>query len=261
MIDPLTHRLLCSDTTTPICLMYHSTPNGSAKSQWDVPLDKFKDQIKLLSDYGWQSKLISEFNQQPQKKTVFITFDDGFFDNYLAFQALIENSYAATWFIVTNAIGGNAYWETNSNAQRSILKPEQIRELSNTGMEIGSHTCSHAQLNQLTDSEAYQELNDSKLLLEDTIGTQIYSLAYPYGRYNKSIRDFAEKIGYQHACTTKSGFGFVNNDTLQIRRISIYAHDSLSTFSRKIIFGDNDGSRMKTLQYISHRLIKRLSRD
>ena len=238
--------------------MYHSTPHGKAQSKWDVTLKNFKAQLQLLKVAGWQAQLISKVSQPMPAQTVFITFDDGFQDNYPAFEALKDSGFVATWFIVSDTVGKQSHWESNIDGQRNMLDSGQLRELLQAGMEIGSHTCSHANLNALTEADVYEELSRSKSELESVTQSPISSLAYPYGSYSIRTRDIAELIGYKQACTTSSGFGLIDDDPLQIRRISIYAHDTLATFARKIVFGDNEVGLAKTFQYLSRRLKDRL---
>ena len=238
--------------------MYHATPNGPAQSQWDVSLDNFKKQLGLLKAYGWETRLISQINETMPSKTVFITFDDGYQNNYAAFEALVDEAFNATWFIVSDTIGKNSVWEEDLSAQRPMLSAYQLQSLRQAGMEVGSHTCSHAKLPTLTTAAIRKELVESNERLETITCAPITSLAYPYGLYNTSARDLTQEVGYRHAVTTKSGVGLVDNDELQIRRIAIYAHDSLATFARKIVFADNSASWLKTIRYINHRLLARV---
>lgn len=238
--------------------MYHATPVDVALSKWDVPLTTFRQQLDLLKAKGWETRSISEITRPAPPKTVFISFDDGYANNYCAFEALIEFGFVATWFIVANTIGKTAAWEENRQVQRTMLNAEQIQSIAKAGIEIGSHTSSHAKLTELSCDEYIKELKNSKATLEDIVKQPITSFAYPYGLYNQAIRDSVEEVGYQQACTTHSGFGLVENDALQIRRISIYAHDALSTFARKLVFGDNDAGWGKTTNYLGRRLFKKL---
>ena len=243
----------------PVCLMYHATPVDIALSKWDVPLTTFRQQLTLLEANGWGTRSVSEIMRPVPAKTAFISFDDGYANNYAAFEALIEFGFVATWFIVANTIGKLSAWEDNKQAQRTMLNAEQIQGMAKAGIEIGSHTSSHAKLTQLSYDDYTDELKNSKLTLEAITKQPITSCAYPFGLYNQAIRDSTEEAGYQQACTTYSGFGLVDDDALQIRRISIYSHDSLSTFARKLVFGDNEAGWGRTTSYLGKRFLHRFS--
>lgn len=259
MLDPLSERLFTAGPPSPVCLMYHATPFNGTQSQWDVPIATFRQHLKLLKANGWDTRPVSQILQPAPAKTVFITFDDGYANNDAAFEALVDNGFVATWFIVANTVGKTSAWENNKQAQRTMLNAEQIQGMAKAGIEIGSHTSSHARLTELSCDEYIAELTNSKHALENITRQPVTSCAYPYGLYNQAIRDSAKQVGYQQACTTHSGFGLVDDDALQIRRISIYAHDSLSTFARKLVFGDNDAGWGKTASYLAHRLLNRFS--
>lgn len=69
--------------------------------------------------------------------------------------------------------------------------------------DIGGHTINHKILRGLDPDEAYCELKDSKDYLEDLTGQKIHSLCYPRGRYDNSIINIVQEIGYKEARTTK----------------------------------------------------------
>ena len=48
-------------------------------------------------------------------------------------------------------------------------------------MDVGSHTCTHADLTKLNDTDAQKEIELSKLSLENSLKTQIRHFCYPYG--------------------------------------------------------------------------------
>ncbi|MDF1832966.1 MAG: polysaccharide deacetylase family protein [Porticoccaceae bacterium] len=259
MLDPISQRLFLAGPPAPVCLMYHATPEDISLSQWDIPLTQFKQQLKLLKTNGWETRPVSQIMHPAPAKTAFISFDDGYANNYAAFQTLKEFGFVATWFIVTNTIGKQSVWEDNKHAQRTMLNTEQIQNMAKAGIEIGSHTSSHAKLTHLSYDEYVAELASSKRILENIVNQPVTSCAYPYGLYSQAIRNGAESAGYKQACTTHSGFGCVDNDALQIRRVSIYSHDSLSTFARKLVFGDNVAGYGKTAGYLCKRLLNRFS--
>lgn len=259
MLDRLTHRLFAAGPPAPVCLMYHSIPVGKATAKWDVPLDNFKQQMRLLQTYGWKTRLIAQIAEQTLPKTAFITFDDGYQDNYAAFEALVDNTFVATWFMVSGSIGRPSDWDSNITDPKPMLDAEQIKRFVSAGMEIGSHSLTHAKLNELTSEQYHAELKDSKSMLEELIDREVSAFAYPYGLYNSAIKDAVAQAGYQRACTTQSGFGLIDHDPLQIRRITIYSHDSLATFARKLVFGDNVAGWGKTTNYLCRRLFHKLS--
>lgn len=249
-LDPISRKLLEGGPPAPVCLMYHSIPPDTSHNEWEVSLKDFDQHLWLLKEFGWETQVVSAIETCKRPKTAFITFDDGYRNNYAAFKSLLEYKFVATWFPVANTIGGASDWEDNTcYAQQPMLSVDQIREMAQAGMEIGSHGLTHTRLPTLADNRIHHELRESKAALETIIGQAVNSLAYPFGIYNQTVRDIAASTGYRFACTTKSGFGLVHNDPLQIRRITVYPNDSLATFARKLVFGDNHASWYKTIRY------------
>jgi peptidoglycan/xylan/chitin deacetylase (PgdA/CDA1 family) len=62
------------------------------------------------------------------------------------------------------------------------MSTEQVVALAALpGVDIGSHTCSHAALGQLSAAEAEAELRASRVALADVLGAPPRAIAYPYG--------------------------------------------------------------------------------
>jgi peptidoglycan/xylan/chitin deacetylase (PgdA/CDA1 family) len=80
-----------------------------------------------------------------------------------------------------------AEWRENlkgSEAQRrrfSLLNLNELRQLVDQGMCVGSHTISHPVLSQQSPELAWKEISESKRILENALGARMWALAYPYG--------------------------------------------------------------------------------
>jgi peptidoglycan/xylan/chitin deacetylase (PgdA/CDA1 family) len=263
-IDFLSSRLLSdSGGNGLVTLMYHSITPGNHKPswQWALSFKSFCEQLSLLQDHGWTAicaeQLQTDINTLPPK-SVLITFDDGYADNFLAFEELAKRNIKATWFVVTKNLGQMSSWVDENSPSNQLLTPVQLREMQDAGMEIGSHTHTHCRLTQASTQQIYEELNYSKAYLSKLLNKPVTSFAYPYGLYNSSVLSATQSAGYQVAFTTRSGFGLVNDNLLEVRRVSIMAGDSLSTFARKLAFADNDVSWSKLSAYVLDRVQDRL---
>jgi len=84
------------------------------------------------------------------------------------------------------------------------LSWEQIREMSDSRIEFGSHTASHCCLSKVGAAQLERELLDSKRALEDAIDKPVVSLAYPFGgksAFNDTVIAAARRLGYRIATT------------------------------------------------------------
>ncbi|HBA65905.1 MAG TPA: polysaccharide deacetylase family protein [Methylococcaceae bacterium] len=240
-----------------ITLMYHGTPTASPITNYSLRACLFQRHLAYLKNNGWHfvkvSELLEDKNFPP--KTIVLTFDDGYADNFEnAFLPLIENGMKATWFIVTDCIGKHAQWMPPPSEQTKMLSANQIREMSDAGMEIGSHTCSHRDLSQLPFQQQLDELTRSKHKLEDLLQKPITGFAYPFGRYNEDTLKAVSAAGYEWACSTRSGWHNKNESPLLIRRVTIFAGDTTAVLERKLMFADNDVSWKKIAHYYAQRL-------
>jgi peptidoglycan/xylan/chitin deacetylase (PgdA/CDA1 family) len=110
-------------------------------------------------------------------------------------------------------------------ANSQNLTWDEVIEMYRNGIAFGSHGCSHRILPGLTDTEIGVELVESKRIIEDKLGSEIDSFAYPNGDYDDRIKDFVKNGGYACAFTTRGGKERIF-DIYSIKRINI--HDGVS---------------------------------
>ncbi len=105
-------------------------------------------------------------------KPVILTFDDGYSDHYTqAFPMLKRHGMTGAFAIITGFVeGGGDY-----------MSWAQIKEMSDAGMEIMSHTVTHIDLNTAEDATAEGQLRDSRAAIEQHTGKAPALLVYPSG--------------------------------------------------------------------------------
>jgi peptidoglycan/xylan/chitin deacetylase (PgdA/CDA1 family) len=104
-----------------------------------------------------------------------------------------------------------------------MLTWQRLSEMVAMGMEIGAHTMTHCNLPSATKDEAWNEVLQCKVLLEERLGINVRHFAYPNGGsseyYNGRIKDLVRQAGYISAVTSKLGVVSLRNDALELRRI------------------------------------------
>lgn len=200
-------------------LMYHSIGYTSDKSDRRVIAPEvFAKQMKYLNDKGYNVIPIREAvryieeKKMPPPRTVAITLDDGYEDNYkYAYPVLKRYRIPATIFVITNLVG-----------KSSFMDWDEIKELASSGIvDIESHTLSHPWLTGLDDKKLKEELVESKRVLELNLGKDIDFLCYPMGGYNERVKVFARAAGYKAAFATKPTRLAPNYDIYEIKRVRI----------------------------------------
>lgn len=144
----------------------------------------------------WDIKAIAEGVKKQPDYAVILTFDDGHNNHFTsAYPLLKKYNMQGVFFIISGKpdVDGNySTWE-------------QIAEMAEGGMEIGSHTVNHLNLAELGEDDLIKELKDSKELIEEKAGVPVISLCYPAGKYSEEVMRLAEEY-YLFARTTQNGY-------------------------------------------------------
>jgi peptidoglycan/xylan/chitin deacetylase (PgdA/CDA1 family) len=202
--------------------MYHAVAHSPARATYalSVSPDAFAEQLALIADRGHTPLTAAELagiwrtGGTLPRRPVLITFDDGYEGVHrYALPALARYGFRATLFATTGWLRG-AY--DTGGAPDTMLDWAQLRELADSGVEIGGHSHTHPQLDQLDDAVLCQELVHCRELLAAELGRAPVSFAYPYGYSSRRVRDAARSAGFGQALT-------VGNTLADQRRQSPYA--------------------------------------
>ncbi len=218
-------------------LMYHrvSTNPKYQYSRWSVTPTSFENQIKYLQDNGYSFVKMTEaylkysFNNStflsPYRKTLAITFDDGYRDFYtIVFPLLKKYNIPATVFVITKDVGknGNVSWE-------------MLKEMVDSGLvEVGSHTMSHKYSANISKDVLLEEFAGSKAIIEEKLDVPIFVLAYPYGFANASVYEVAKQAGYLGAVRVLAGGRPSVDNFYSWRRVTVDNVDAGPLFLKKV---------------------------
>ncbi len=223
--------LLDTSYRVPV-LMYHSVNVGSENSRLIVDPDTFKKQMNYLQNKNFNFMSLDEYveilktGEKPKRKSVVITFDDGFKDNYLkVFPLLKQLKIPAAFFIVTDWVG-----------REDRMSWNQIKEMSeNDLMEIGSHTVDHEMLTRMPKEEMISQIKSSKKIIASFLNKPIEFFCYPTGAHSEFIKEITRLAGYKAACATSVDKRTAFDDLFAIRRIRIsQSADNMFIFSAQV---------------------------
>ncbi len=162
-------------------------------------------------------------NGQRQGKVVGITLDDGYQNNLThALPTLKKFGFSATCYAVSSMMGGQNTWDLKIGVtQKNLMTKDNWAAWIDAGMDVGSHTKTHADLTKLSALEAMQEIQGSKKELEKTLGYEVQHFCYPYGRFDASHVVMVREAGYHTATTTHRGRVTVEDSLFELRRVLI----------------------------------------
>ncbi len=203
--------------TVPV-LMYHSIDNRGNETSLSVSPESFERQMEFLHRNHYNviplEKVISyiEKKEKVPPKTLAITFDDGFYNNYkCAFPVLKKYNIPATIFVIVGRIG-----------QEGWVGWKELKEMSDSGLiTIGSHTVSHIWLPTMGTRKLKDELSQSKEILEKNLGKKVDVFCYPVGAFDDRVKNNVKEAGYACAVATNPGKLPTKGDKYTIRRIKI----------------------------------------
>jgi peptidoglycan/xylan/chitin deacetylase (PgdA/CDA1 family) len=92
-----------------------------------------------------------------------------------------------------------------SKEARIFLNEAEIHEMSEGGVDFGSHTVNHRILTRQPRTVIDRELSESRSHLERLLGKPVDTIAYPNGDANGEVIDSAKNNGYRLGCTTLRG--------------------------------------------------------
>lgn len=232
---------LSEKKTVPI-LMYHSI-SGHATPKYRpfaVPPELFADHMAYLHQHAYTPIAVTQYvNTRTQKegyalpeRPVVLTFDDGFADFFTeALPVLQQYNFTATLYVATGFIGSTSRWmHREGEDTRPMLTWNQVTEISACGIECGGHSHWHPQLDTLPLAEARDEIVHCKRLLEDHLGQEVSTFAYPHGYHSATIKRLVREAGYTSACAVGYAMSSATTDPFALMRLRMGADTNVDAF-------------------------------
>jgi peptidoglycan/xylan/chitin deacetylase (PgdA/CDA1 family) len=233
-------------------LCYHQIrdwrPTDSKTSKdYIMPPATFKEHIKMLHDSGYHTVLPDQLYDYLTKgtplpsKPIVLTFDDTDLDQFtIAAPELKKYGYKAVYFIMTVSLGRPHY-----------MSKEQVKQLSDDGNVIGSHTWDHHRFDRLSHTSTMKmmgkngkitlkptddwvtQLDKPTKLLEEITGKPIKYFAFPFGVWNSQNLPELHKRGFKLAFQLADKRD-ANDPLMTVRRILDSGFWNLKSFSNSV---------------------------
>jgi peptidoglycan/xylan/chitin deacetylase (PgdA/CDA1 family) len=178
-------------------LCYHRFENNRPPGDYNVTIPAFKEQLKMIADSGYHTVLPDQLYDYLIKgtplpsKPFMLTFDDTRLEHYtVAAPEMEKYGFKGVFFVMTIPIGKPHY-----------MNSEQIKELSDKGHVIGSHTWDHHNVKQLKGDDWVAQIEKPNQKIQSITGKPVSYFAYPFGVWNDSavaeIKKYHFKAAFQ----------------------------------------------------------------
>ncbi|PWF23109.1 polysaccharide deacetylase family protein [Corticimicrobacter populi] len=237
----------------PVLMHHHVSPS---QGMITVSPENFEDQIAWLAHDGWTSLTLQQFagflaGELVPEKSVLITFDDGYLDNWVyAHPVLQRHGMHAVLFQVTGwthdgpsrpHAGQDAVLPVtpdhrtceriiaDGRSDEVIARWSELQAMIEAGtFEIHSHTHTHTRWDRLESDQMRrrehmrEELILSRSALERSLGHASSHLCWPQGYFDQDYVEVAQAAGFDHLYTTHAfGRNLPGGDPLHIYRFAV----------------------------------------
>lgn len=182
---------------------------------WDEALlDYFKNKLQKMSNFNFEKFSINKNNIS---KKIFSVI------NYLKFFSAEERDFI---------LERNNFFKYESLHSDTCMTWNQVNELLNSGMTIGSHGYSHTSLRNLKRENLLSEINKSKIAIEENTKTLCSFFSLPYGSkndYNKYVIQNLISSNYKKCFLNHGLFNFSHKNNFCVNRISLTNDNNYDT--------------------------------
>ncbi|MEU6219754.1 polysaccharide deacetylase family protein [Streptomyces sp. NPDC047022] len=228
-----------SEQAVPI-LMYHSVamaPNDATR-ELSVAPEAFSEQMAQLGDLGFTPLTTAELARcwrggaPLPGRPVLITFDDGYEGVHRhALPVLAKHGFVSTLFVSTGWIRG--VHDTGGGLD-TMLDWDQVRGLAASGVEIGGHSHTHPQLDQLADDALWFELLRCKEIIDGELGGVPASFAYPYGYSSRRVRRTVREAGFAQSLAVGNALARRRQGPYALQRVTVRRSTGAEEFERLV---------------------------
>ncbi|KRN28212.1 polysaccharide deacetylase [Lactobacillus selangorensis] len=209
-----------TDVHIPI-LMYHDINTGNSLQ---MPEQQLNNQMHWLKDAGYyflspkEAYIALTQNKLPQKKVVWVTFDDGYKSMFTKGLPIFK---AVGAYVTINLITSTLNDPQKCPLQINKAQMDKMVAATRTTVSMESHTVSHLDMNTMPLAQQQKEMADSRTELRQLLHQPILTVAYPAGHYDADSVTAAKEAGYKMALTTTPGLATASQGLLQLHRVRI----------------------------------------
>jgi peptidoglycan/xylan/chitin deacetylase (PgdA/CDA1 family) len=224
-----------------LVLCYHALSEDWPAALSTTPA-RFREQLELLLERGYRGVTFEQAVDTGDRFSFAVTFDDAYLSVLaLARPIMDELGVPGTVFVPTDWAGspepmrwdGVYRWVDGPHENELLcMSWDQLRELADSGWEVGSHTLTHPYLTAIDDERLATELRESRAAVERELGRPCRSIAYPYGDVDERVIEAVGAAGYAFGASLPKKLS--SRGPLDHPRVGVYHVDDLGRFKLKV---------------------------
>ena len=214
----------------PVIMYHHIEPMAIATQlghpQLTVDNMVFEEQVRYLIQHNYHiisaDDLVTALKMQHTvpEKSVLITIDDGYIDNY-SYAFMIAKKYKVVMnFMIPSGLIGQPDYMTWDHLKEMAASPYA---------RIYNHTTSHAALGLIDKEKIVQEVTTANQQFTTNLGLTTTIVAYPYGSYNDLAVQTLKELGTTAAFSTDPGRNECTSNIMQLPRVRV-GNSSISEY-------------------------------
>jgi peptidoglycan/xylan/chitin deacetylase (PgdA/CDA1 family) len=223
-----------------LILAYHGIGESNADVDPEflrVSPDAFRGQIDVLTGAGFRIVTVATLaaaaraaGGAPPPGLVALSFDDGMEDNHSELLPILrEYGVPASVYVATGLLGGPNPWMAPGTCRMMVA--QELLDLHQAGVELGAHTVTHPNLEELGYDECLDEMVASRDFLSELTGEPVRTFAYPFCKYGDDAVRAARDAGFEAAVTCQWRGSWA---PFEMKRVMITGKDGPAGFGLKI---------------------------
>jgi peptidoglycan/xylan/chitin deacetylase (PgdA/CDA1 family) len=221
-----------------LILSYHGVAESNARVDPEflrVSPAAFRGQLDVLLGAGFRIVTVAELaraagGQEPPPGLVALSFDDGMDDNYSDLLPILrEYGVPATVYVATGLVGQPNPWMAEGSSR--MMTEDELRELHAAGVELGAHTVTHPNLEEMSYDACLDEMVRSRDWVAELTGERVSTFAYPFCKYGPDAARAAHDAGFDAAVTCQWRGSW---KPYEMKRVMITGKDGPPSFALKM---------------------------
>lgn len=220
-----------------LILSYHGVAESNARVDPEflrVSPAALRGQLDVLLGAGFEIVTVADLaaradGAEPPPGMAALSFDDGMDDNHANLLPILrEYGVPATVYVITGLVGNDNPWMAAGTSR--MMTEDELLDLHAAGVELGAHTVTHPNLEELGYDDCMQEMTASRDFLRELTGAPVRTFAYPFCKYRDEAVRAARDAGFEAAVTCQWRGSW---DRFEMKRVMITGKDGPPSFGLK----------------------------